>query len=294
MIFFLLACIFSYNISRYDPYIRSDYKNVSGYLKSHSMTVDVKSQGDFGIITYNMEKRDSLSSDDQINEVIRLIDNTHVPIMVLQEVSRQQLNQLENRILPHYGIAEGLESLIIDPTNGSETFNPIIYDTEELNFEKSGVFKTNDFIVKNVYASWALFTHKTKNFRLTMINMNLYSTKSLVDSLELASILYDIEATPEIKENIVFLAGTINGVSSKNSILMKKKMTKLSDYGNEGSEQKNTLNTYLDVLTNTERDFIFCINTVNVKAQPVYSSVLRLFRHGARFPVHSIVNLSIN
>lgn len=294
MIFFVFPCIFSYIISKYDPDLSLDHKNVVGYLKSHNKIANIKGQGDFSIITYNMEKRISLDSDVQINEIIGLIDNTHVPIMALQEVSKQQLNQLENRILPHYGIAEGQRSMIIDPTNGSETFNPIIYDTEELYLEKSGVFKTNDSIIKNVYASWAIFTHKTKNIRFTMINLNLYSTKSLVDSLELASILYDIEATPEIKQNIVFLAGTINAMSPKTSVLMKKKITKLSNYGSDESVQKNTLNTYMDVLNNTERDFILSINTEDVKAQPIYSSVLRLFRYGARYPVHSILNIVVN
>jgi hypothetical protein len=286
--------VFSYIVSKYDPELQDGHKDILGFLKDHGKAVDVKSMGDFSIVTYNLEKKEMLDSENQINEVIKLLDNTHVPIIALQEVTKQQLIELENRVLPHYGIADGIQSLITDPTNGAETYNPIVYDTEELNFERAGVFKTNDSVVKNTFASWALFTHKTKGFRFTIINMNLYSTKSLVDSLELASILYDIENTPDIKNNIVFLAGTMNAQSPNNSTLLKKAFTKLSNYKKEGSEQKNTLNTYMDVLNNTERDFILSINTPKVKAQPIYSSVLRLFKYGARFPVHSIISITVS
>lgn len=289
-----VSTVFSYVVSKFDPELQDGHKDIIGYLKDHNKAVDVKSMGDFSIVTYNMEKKEVLDSENQINELIKLIDNTHVPIIALQEVTKQQLIDLENRVLPHYGIADGVESLITDPTNGSETYNPIVYDTEELTFEKAGVFKTNDPIVKNAFASWAAFTHKAKGFRFTVININLYSTKSLVDSLELSSILYDIEKTPEIKDNLVLLAGTMNAMSPDNTTLMKKALTKLSNYKKEGSEQKNTLNTYMDVLNNTERDFIMSINTSKARAQPIYSSVLRLFKYGARFPVHSIISLTIS
>lgn len=293
MILLLIVSIYSYIISRFDAELSNENQKIIGYLKHHDLDVKVKSLGDLSIVTYNMEKKKSLLAWDQVNELIQLIDNSHVPILTLQEITKEQLIKLENRILPHYGISEGQESIITDPTNGSETFNPIIYDTEILSYEKSGVFKNNDPIIKNTYASWTVFYHKEKNFRFTVVNMNLYSTKSLVDSLELASILYDIQATPEIADNLVFLAGTINAMSPKNRNAINKKLTKLSNYGKEGIEQKNTLNTYMDVLNNTERDFIFSLNTQNAKAQPIYSSVLRLFKNGARSPVHSIISLTV-
>ncbi|EEQ81805.1 hypothetical protein NCER_101617 [Vairimorpha ceranae BRL01] len=292
IIILLVSKVLSYVVSKYDPELALGQKEIVGFLKEHNKTVDVKNFGDLSFITYNMEKKEALNSVKQTNELIKLVDNTHVPVICLQECELDQLKELSTRMLPHYGIAEGKESKVINPTNGNETFLPILYDTEELRFLQSGRFKTNDPVVKNTYATWAIFNHVKKNLDFVVININLYSTKSLVDSLELASILYDINATPSIKNKIIFISGTINGMSDNTNTLINKGFVKLSNYNKNDGELKNTMNTYMDVLNNIERDFILALNTKTIKAQPVYSSVLRLFKYGARFPVHSIVTIN--
>ncbi|WUR03053.1 putative endonuclease/exonuclease/phosphatase family protein [Vairimorpha necatrix] len=290
----LIGNAFSFIISKYDPNLLSGQKEISGFLKDHSKTVDVKSFGDISIITYNMEKKTHFNSNEQTNDLIKLIDNTHVPILCLQEVDEDQLKDLRSRILPHYGIVEGETSKVISPTNGNTTFDPILYDTEELRVLNSGVFKTNDTLVKNAFASWALFKMIKKDIEFIVININLYSTKSLVDSLELSSILYDINNTEAIKNKVIIMGGTINALSDNTKTLLNKKFVKLSNFNKSENESKNTMNTYMDVRNNTERDYIVALNTSTMKVQPVYSAVLRKFKNGARFPVHSIANLASN
>lgn len=162
-----------------------------------------------------------LDSESQINELIKLIEDTHAPIAALREVTKQQLVDLESRVLPHYGIADGVDPLIKDPTNGAETYNPIFYDAEELTFEWAGVFRSNDPTVKNVFAFWASFTHKAKGIGFTVIDTNLYGTESLIVSHELSSILREVESTPDIKDDLVFLAGTATAVSPGKTTLKK-------------------------------------------------------------------------
>lgn len=290
MIFFLTLILTEY-VSIYDSKLQNA-PEIHGFLAEHTKVVDVKGLGNFSILSYNFESKKFLEARQQTEDLGKLIDNAHIPVLCLQEISKDQIISLKGHILPHYEFVGEMESLIVDPVTGAETYNTIVYDTESLKELKHGVFKPNDSSLKSSYGMWAKFLYKPMSLEFIVININLFSSKALVDSLELSSILYDVQNTPEVKNNLVLVAGTINGVSDTTKTLLQKGVIKLSNYNKDPYEQINTLNSYIDLVSNTERDFIFALKNPKVSVQPVYGGRLDKFSSGARIPIHSIFNIT--
>ncbi|EOB11595.1 hypothetical protein NBO_1033g0001 [Nosema bombycis CQ1] len=187
-------------------------------------------------------------------------------------------------------MVEDTTSAVLDLTTARKTFLPIIYDSETFQFINSGVFRTNDKSLKNTYASWVKLKSKVFGKIFIFVNMNLYSTKSKVDSLELANILRDLEHAGENRENLSLLMGTINSMSDEAKLTMEKSLVNLSE-PKEPGVLKNTLNSYNDAVNNIQRDFILGVPSDFDKLESIYSGVLSKFDFGIRFPVHAIINV---
>ncbi|KAF9762903.1 hypothetical protein NGRA_1680 [Nosema granulosis] len=289
--FFSIYCFY---VTKFDATLKDGQADkLFGFLEDHKKAVDYKSIGEMSLITFNMEKLNEIQSNSQTDAVKSLLDTSHASVLALQEVSASQIRSLKDTILPHYNMVEDTTSEVLDPTTGGKTYLPIIYDSNDFTFIKSGAFKTSDKNIKNCYASWAKLKSKPLNKTFTFVNLNLYSTRSSVDDLEFANILNDVKTAGEDKNNLVILMGTINATSELSSLVIKKGLEVLSD-PKDTNAHKNTLNSYLDVISNTQRDYLISIPSNQHKVQVVYSSILSKFKNGIRFPVHAIVNIVPN
>ncbi len=295
MIFLLhLLAAFGFHVTGFDPKLKDGQADkLFGFLEDHSKVVPYKSIGELSLLTFNMERLNEIQLTSQADAVKGLLDSSHASVLALQEVTASQLLSLKDSVLPHYNIVEDKTSEVLDPTTGGKTFLPIIYDSNDFTFINSGDFKTSDKYIKNTYASWVKLKSKPLNKTFTFVNINLYSTKSSVDDLQLANILRDIETAGENKNNIVVLMGTINATSDLSKTMMTNGLNVLED-PKQSEGHKNTLNSYLDVISNTQRDYLIGVPSSSHKLQVVYSGILSKFKNGIRFPVHAIVDVVPN
>lgn len=289
-----LLTALAFYVTKFDPKLKNGQADkLFGFLEDHTKKVDYKSIGELSLITFNMERLNEIQLPSQADAVKSLLDSSHASVLAIQEVTASQILNLKDSILPHYNIVEDTTSEVLDPTTGGKSFLPIIYDSNDFTLIKSGAFKTNDKYIKNTYASWVKLKSKPLNKTFTFVNLNLYSTRSSVDDLQFANILHDIKTAGEDKNNLVVLMGTINATSELSKLVLNKALEVLED-PKKTDGHRNTLNSYLDVISNTQRDYLIAVPSSTHKLQVVYSAILSNFKNGIRFPVHSIVNVVPN
>lgn len=287
-----------YYETKWDPLLESktslkNYQNVlemQGQYENHEVSSPpAERYGDVSILTLNLA---SETSTVQMNQEITIylkevLDHAHPAIFALQGVREPLLARLKKLMNDHY-VMLNEDSFTKDALSAAHYFVPIIIDRQMLHSVKTGYFQNQK---GQIYASYAVLDDKRRRKKLTVINMDLYSTfKGMVEG-QFANILSDIKGEPSIGEQPILFAGGIGSLSQEIKKLLRSGYKNLIDHDPNNSElDLTTVHGKVEHSDNIERDFVI-LRDPRGKMETNYARILsRDFKVGEHYPVHAILS----
>ncbi len=286
--------------SIYDPLAIKKYPKllwINGFIKSHNNDVVkqlTKSNyfGNFSFATINARlEKDTLEAD-QITNISKFIDSHHPTILILQAVSKDVMNGLDNLINKHYNFSKAKEFVDVDRISFKKEYKPIIYDKELVLEISSGHFSPQFVEYNTTYSTYTIFKLKCTNQIFTVINIDLYSADPKTIEIQIFTITKHIYES-NLHKHPIFLSGTINiKTPSINQFLSKSFKNLINKDKNNKYLSEDTFHDNGKFADGQPRDFIFLFDIYN-KFQLNYARVLKnfdkiSFKH---YPLYAILTI---